>query len=346
MRLHRLMAILLLLESRGQVKAKEMATALETSVRTIYRDIDTLCEAGVPIAAMTGPNGGIYLMGEYSVKMDNLHSEDVINLYLSGVGIHPGGQSDTGIRLKNALLKLEQSLPAGYRGDIAKARKLFYFDETPWWGQVPQIRCLDSLRKALWQGKKVQMTYQKMFEAGSSRVIRPYGLVVKAMEWYLVAFCEGSGIVRTFKCERVAEARILDEACAIPEEFSLEGYWKQSAQQFFDTRMETEQYPVTIRLPKYKDDRLKQLSVYEVREEGGHLVAAVNMHRFDLALDEVLDVMGYAEVLEPRELRDHVREKITQLAEVYAAGPDSRSNRCRDGAGPDAGPLFDEAPDG
>jgi predicted DNA-binding transcriptional regulator YafY len=80
MRLQRLIAILLLIESRGHMKAKELAQALETSVRTIYRDIEALCEAGVPLVAMTGPNGGVSLMEGYQVAMNHLYSDDVINL--------------------------------------------------------------------------------------------------------------------------------------------------------------------------------------------------------------------------------------------------------------------------
>lgn len=316
-RLHRLMAILLLLESRGQIKAKELAVALETSVRTIYRDIDTLCEAGIPLAATTGPNGGIHFMEGYSVNMHNLHGDDVINLYLSGIGIHPDGQSDTGIRLKHTLLKLEQSLPLEYHEDILKAKERFYFDETPWWGQLPKVECLETLRKSVLQSKKLMITYRKVYGETSSRIVRPYGLVVKTMEWYLVAYCEKSGVVRTFKCERIKEAEMMDEPFDFPTEFSLERYWKESAQHFFDTRREVEQYPVLIKLPRYKADSLKHLSIYDIHEEQGYLWATVNMHSWELARDEVLDVIGYAEVITPVELREYAKNELIQRMKAY-----------------------------
>jgi predicted DNA-binding transcriptional regulator YafY len=136
MRVQRLIAILLLIESRGQMKAKDLARALETSERTIYRDVDALCESGVPLVSATGPNGGIALMDNYRLDLNRLYRDDVVNLYLSGIGFHPDG-SEASAKLRNTFLKLEKSLPAEYRLDIENARNRFYYDETPQVGQAP-----------------------------------------------------------------------------------------------------------------------------------------------------------------------------------------------------------------
>ncbi|WP_306440379.1 helix-turn-helix transcriptional regulator [Paenibacillus sp. VTT E-133280] len=125
MRLHRLIAILLLVESRGKMKANDLAEALETSVRSIYRDIDVLAEAGIPLLSTPGPNGGISLMEGYTVNLNQLHGEDVINLFLTGMGIHTGGHTDSGLKLKATLLKLEKSLPASYQNDIQRHKDVF-----------------------------------------------------------------------------------------------------------------------------------------------------------------------------------------------------------------------------
>lgn len=109
MRLHRLVAILLLLESRGKLKAKELAEALETSVRSIYRDVDTLAEAGIPIVSASGPSGGLSLMEGYTVNLKSLHNDEVVHLYLTGLGIYSGAGTESGHKLQNALLKLENT---------------------------------------------------------------------------------------------------------------------------------------------------------------------------------------------------------------------------------------------
>lgn len=125
MRLHRLIAILLLLESRGRMKANELSIALETSVRSIYRDIDVLAESGIPLVTTTGPNGGISLMEGYTVSLRRLHGEEVVQLFLTGMGMPAGGSGETSLLLKNALLKLEASLPAPYQEDIRTAQRRF-----------------------------------------------------------------------------------------------------------------------------------------------------------------------------------------------------------------------------
>lgn len=179
MRLHRLIAILLLVESRGKMKANDLAQALETSVRSIYRDIDVLAEAGIPLLSTPGPNGGISLMEGYTVNLNQLHGEDVINLYLTGMGIHAGGHTHSGLKLKTTLLKLEKTLPSSYQTDIQKAQRRFYFDDTPWWSERIEIPCLESIRTAVWRSQKLKIEYHKINRVISSRKLQPYGLVVK-----------------------------------------------------------------------------------------------------------------------------------------------------------------------
>ena len=134
MRVHRLISILLLIESKGTIKAREIASKLEISLRTVYRDIDSLCEAGIPIATTPGPNGGIYLMEGYSGRIDCLHEEDIINLYINSMGIIPDKQSDMAMKLNNTLMKLQKSLSPNQISELNKIKKRFHFDDTLWWG--------------------------------------------------------------------------------------------------------------------------------------------------------------------------------------------------------------------
>jgi len=237
MRLHRLIAILLLMESRGVIKARDLAQALETSERTVYRDIDTLCEAGVPITSSSGPAGGFCFMEGYTINMKELHCDDIVNLFLSGIGIRPGEQTEASINLKKTILKLENSLPSQYIPDIRTARKRFYFDPAMWWEEKPPIAHMDLLRRSVWKSKKLNIVYTRSsmdMSETSSRVVCPYGLVVKYMDWYLVAFCEKRNDIRVFKCERITETAILEETFSIPEEFSLESFWKKWTKNFKD----------------------------------------------------------------------------------------------------------------
>lgn len=235
MRLHRLIAILLLLESRKLVKAKDLAEALEASERTIYRDIEVLCEAGIPIAATSGPTGGFSLMSGYSISTRDLQGDDVVNLYLSGIGVRPEQHTDASVRLTEAILRLERSLPQEFLPDVEKARERFFFDPAPWWKERPELRFMDTLRRAVWDTRKLRLVYEKRSrhqQERTERVVRPYGLVVKSMDWYLVAWCEERSDLRVFRCDRVLGAELLDETFAIADSFSLSDYWQQWTENF------------------------------------------------------------------------------------------------------------------
>ena len=232
MRLHRLIAILLLLESRGQLKARELAEALEASERTIHRDLATLCEAGIPIQAIAGPAGGFRLMEGYTSHLPQLRPNEAVGLFLRGIGMDPSEQREAHGDLRRALGQLESRLPARYRRDVRVAQKRFYFDPTPWWEGVPVSDHLDILRQGVWHSRKVALEYENAARKKSRRVVRPYGLVVKTTHWYLVAYCEARKAVRTFSVYRITRAELLEETFAWPEGFSLEAYWKARAREF------------------------------------------------------------------------------------------------------------------
>ncbi len=314
MRLHRLIAILLLIESRGQIKAKELAYALETSVRTVYRDIETLCQAGIPIATTTGPNGGVYFMEGYTTKLYNLQEEEAVNLYLTGATVYKG---DTGKNLKYALSNLEKMLPAEYSEDIRLAKDRFYFDEYPWWDKKLELQHMDVLRKSVWNTKKLRIKYCKINNEISARDLLPYGLVVKAMEWYLVAFCTISNSIRTFKCERIIEAEIIDSTFQIPNDFKLERYWKESKKRFTNKCSENEQYPVLIKLRKSHSDILKKCEVFKTDEKDEYIFAEINMHKFEYACKEVDEIIWDTEILSPLELRNFVKSKVKTVLKKY-----------------------------
>ncbi len=318
MRLHRMLAILLLIESRGQMKAKELARALETSVRTIYRDIDALCESGIPLGASSGPGGGIYLMEGYQIDVNNLYADEVVNLYLSGIGIRPEGQTDAGVKLQSTLLKLEKVLPSAYEEDIKKARERFYYDEVPWWGKRAVLPYQEVVRKAVWQSKVLRIRYGRQEEGAEERKVHPYGMVVKNMEWYLVAYCEKAGEIRTFKCDRIQQAVLLEDSFQIAKHFVLKQYWEKQEEEFKRVRSDEEHYPVTIRVHSYDRDLLTKLEVIGSTIEGESILATVNMHKYEYACNEAMDIIGRASIVEPPALREYVKKRAQEIMLEYA----------------------------
>lgn len=317
MRVHRMIAILLLIESKGRMKAKELAYELETSVRTIYRDIDILCEAGIPLTTDTGPNGGIYFAEGYTVGIKNLNGEDIINLYLNGMGIKADRQSDLAVKVNTAFLKLQKNLSSELNQDIITLRNRFYVDDIPWWGEEHKLKNMDLLLQAVWQSQKLNITYQKHNGDTTQRTIRPYGIVVNDQKWYMIAYCEQSNAMRTFKCQRITECQCLSENFIIPESFSIEEFWKQSKQQFIGDCSQSEKYPVTIRLHKRWNNILNDYEIYQIKEEKDYVEASINMYHYETAAEDILKIIGYAEVLEPVELRTFVVERLNHMAKKY-----------------------------
>ncbi|AIQ13132.1 helix-turn-helix transcriptional regulator [Paenibacillus durus] len=318
MRLHRLVAILLLLESRGKLKAKELAEALETSVRSIYRDVDTLAEAGVPIVSVPGPAGGLSLMEGYTVDLKSLHNDDVVHLYLTGLGIYSGAGTESGHKLRSALLKLEKTLPDEYKPDLLKAKSRFYFDDTPWWRERLDAPCLETVRAALWKSHKLTIHYRKPGGELYIRNVRPYGLVVKQGEWYLAAYCEAAEEVRTFKCERISAAEPLEEKLEIPADFALEHYWKGSNKSFKRSRQEREYYPVVLRTKEPSVNLRNKLEILNISWEQDEALLTVNMYGYEAACRDVMELIGCAEVIAPEELRKFIKVKLDDLRTLYA----------------------------
>ncbi len=317
MRTARLIAILLLLESQGKIKAKELAEALETSVRTIYRDIDILCEAGIPIYSTTGPNGGISFMDGYKINMNNLNSDDIVNLYLTGVGIPQDYQTQTNYKLKNILIKLRNNLPGKYADDVNTALNRFYFDDSPWWEEHSFLEFYEILRQAVFQSRIIHIKYEKSNGEVSERIVLPYGLVSKNTEWYMVGLCKESRAVKTFKCSRLIDVKLLDENFSYPEEFSLEQYWQKSVDCFKTSVIDKENYEVNIKLPITKSHILKSFAVRQSRESEGYLYATVEMGNFEQAKIKSMDIAGQAEIIGPQELRGYVKSELVNMISKY-----------------------------
>lgn len=317
LRVHRLISILLLIESKGKIKAKELAEKLETSIRTIYRDIDTLCEAGIPITSTRGPEGGVHFMEGYSVGMDDLRRDDIVNLYLSGKGIHPDIQSEMGLKLHNALLKLEKKLPSKYKDEITKVQTRFYFDDKPWWSERPEFPYIDILINSVWDSKKLRIKYRKVNEDISVRTIHPYGIVVKRMAWYVIAHCENRNEIRTFRCERITDVEEIEEIFTIPQRFSLGEFWMKNEIVFKKNCTITDKYLAVIQVKDKGAHVLKELEVVQTKHQQDFIVATVNMYNYEYACDKIIDIIGHSEVLEPVELRDYTRQKLMDNLELY-----------------------------
>ncbi|HRW92100.1 MAG TPA: YafY family protein [Thermotogota bacterium] len=315
MKYHRLIAILLLLESRRIVSATEMARAFETSERTVYRDIQSLCEAGVPIQAISGPGGGFSLMESSRIKLEHLESQELVSLFLLGQGIHPEQYADNAIQLKNLLMKLQKTLPQEFLPDVKKATNRFLFDPSPWWTEMAPTPFFQELRKAVWKSLAVRMVYEKKAGEEQERVVQPYGLVVKQGEWYMVGFCEKRNEMRIFKCSKIKHLELSDREFHIPEDFSLESFWNSQLKLFFHQVREREREPyfVEVQVPQKMLGFFEDFQIVDRKSQRDSVVLRVNMYSYSYAVYRLIPVLDRLQLLAPAELLTGIQKRLQTL---------------------------------
>ena len=171
--------------------ADELAAELEVSPRTIYRDIEALSSAGIPIYADRGPTGGYQLIDGYRTRLTGLTSAEAQSLFLAGL---PGPAEELGLKefAAAAQLKLLAALPTELRSRAEQIRQRFHLDTPTWFRGDEPTEHLATIADAVWEQRRVRMTYQRWGNQTVEREVDPYGLVLKAGTWYFV----GSGRTR------------------------------------------------------------------------------------------------------------------------------------------------------
>jgi predicted DNA-binding transcriptional regulator YafY len=225
MRASRLVSLLLLLQTRGQMTAGELARELEVSVRTVHRDVEALSESGVPIYAERGPHGGIRLVDGYRTRLTGLTADEAEALFISGL---PGPAAELGLGtvVAAARLKVLAALPTELRARATRLVERFHLDAAGWFQPGEAVPHLADLSEAVWESQRIEIDYER----GDNRVTRtlgPLGLVLKAGVWYLIAAAEDQ--VRTYRVSRVRAVRPLEERFVRPEDFDLAAFWAESS---------------------------------------------------------------------------------------------------------------------
>ncbi|MGE5627998.1 MAG: helix-turn-helix transcriptional regulator [Solirubrobacterales bacterium] len=319
MRLHRLLGIIMLLDSTGTISAGKLAEILETSERTIYRDIDILCEAGIPIVSISGPRGGYSFMENFKINSNNLGKLDVLNLLLQGMGVKSEKNSEASKQLHNIISKLESGLSKENREKIVKAKERFFVDSDPWFGKRSENKYIDIIKDSVMNLKKIKVYYKKYLGEASERILRPYGVVVKNDQWYMAAFCESKNETRIFKCSRLESVQVLEEGFIIPEGFSLERFWESSKEQFV-LKPENKEYKGYIVKIKLQDESymvLKGFNICSSIKTGDYQICDVDMISFETACSVIFPLSHKIEVLEPLILRKFIIEKTNKILALY-----------------------------
>jgi predicted DNA-binding transcriptional regulator YafY len=323
-RASRLVNVLLLLQTRTRMTAGELADELEVSVRTIYRDVDALAEAGVPIYAERGPHGGVRLVDGYRTRLTGLTAEEAEAVFLSGL---PGPAAELGLGtvVAAARLKVMAALPPELRTRAGRVSERFHLDAPGWFQSAEELPHLALLAGAVWESQLVQMTYRRGERAGTvERTIEPLGLVLKGGVWYVLARTSDS--IRTYRVSRVKQASLVGERFVRPEGFDLAAHWEQSRTAY---EQAVERVEVVVRLPadqlSYFGDAAGDRVMADSRRSTDPADAEFIRLRleFDWADDAIaaaLRLPDAVEVIEPAWLRQAIVETARRLLAHYSEG--------------------------
>jgi predicted DNA-binding transcriptional regulator YafY len=236
-RADRLLSLVLLLQARGRTTAQAIAAELEVSVRTIYRDLEALVAAGVPVLTESGPGGGCRLLEGYRFPLRGLRPDEAEALLILGV---PGVLRELG--LDRALDAAQRQIQITAGGPDGSGTPLVHLDMPRWFGGQEEVPGLRNLAQALRSRQLLAVRHQQ--PGAEPQVVAPLGLVNKAGLWYLVASVQGRPGVRVFRVARIASARVLAEPFERPAGFDLAAFWRQWSAEFEASRP---RLPVTLR---------------------------------------------------------------------------------------------------
>jgi predicted DNA-binding transcriptional regulator YafY len=217
MRADRLVATLLLMQSRGRVTAAELAAELEISVATARRDLEALSAAGVPVYPQPGRGGGWQLIGGARTDLSGLTSAEARSLFLLL------GPASATPEVRSALRKLLRALPATFREEASAAASAVVVDPTAWGSaERPRPPLVDLLQSAVVGRRRVRLTYST---GPDPRLVDPWGLVDKGDLWYLIAGTPRGR--RTFRVDRIVSAELTAEPFTLPADFDLSSAWQE-----------------------------------------------------------------------------------------------------------------------
>lgn len=335
MRAARLISAVLLLQSREAMTAAELARELEVSERTVYRDMEALSAAGVPVYADQGRGGGYRLVGGYRTRLTGLTREEAEALFLSGL---PGPAGDMGRAdvLAAAELKVLAALPRALRDAPARANQRFHLDAPGWFGESGPPPMLRDLARAVWDDETVELRYRRK-DSEVTRTADPYGLVLKNGTWYLVARAGGGH--RTYRVDRVAAVRPTGVFFERDEDFDLAAHWRGQAAAFVRSVLREE---ATVRLSPLGMRILRHaVEPYAARQaaaaagepdERGWVATTLPVESTAVAASELMRLGPEVEVLAPPELRARMTGAAARLAELYRtadrpSGPPATGSR-------------------
>lgn len=308
MKVDRLVSMIMILLEKRRVGVQELAEMFEVSPRTVYRDMEAINQAGIPVRSVPGVGGGFEIMPGYKVDRKAFSADDLSALLMGLNSLSGVMQGDA---YRHALAKVRSFIPAEQAGAIELKASQVCIDPRPWMGGGHIARHLDTIKEALQRSRLLAFAYTDGHGNRTERTVEPVQLVLKSNHWYVHAFCRMKSDFRLFRLSRMSGLRMLDEkfaprACPKPV---LE----------LDELLETLQTDIRLRVHASVLDRVLDFCPPErVTPDGAeHYLVDYPFIERDYYYDMLLSLGDKCECLAPEHVRDELRRRIQRMARIY-----------------------------
>lgn len=308
MKVDRLVSIIMILLEKERISAQELADMFEISPRTVYRDIDAINLAGIPIRSTSGVGGGFEIMEIYKMDKKVFSTTDLSAILM---GLSNLSNMIHGNELVNALAKVRSFIPADKARDIEVSANQIYIDLNPWINNRTVQPYLEIIKTALAEHKLLSFDYIDRQGQRISRIAEPYQLVLKGNSWYWQGYCLIRKDFRLFKLTRTSNLKMKEEIFT-PREH-------QNPQLEFNDTLKTMQTTIRLRIHKSILDNLLDYCAYERFTPDGENYYLVDFPFIenDYFYDQLLSFGNKCECLEPFHVREELKRKVQELLLVY-----------------------------
>ena len=297
-----------MLLNRNRVQARDLADHFEVSTRTIYRDIETINNAGIPIVTHQGKNGGLAIIDSYKLDRQVLTLKDMVAMLSVLKGVN---STFNDRQITQAIEKIHALVPENKQNYVKNHLDRVVIDIMPWGSSPRQQEKMVTLQQAIANNILCNITYQDSNGAVSQRKIEPMTLVFKSTAWYLFAYCTMREDFRIFKVGRVVQLTMLAET------FRRKNVsWSQ-----YDTMDtgSTKMIGLVIRFSKKIRHIVEEYFEHSQLEDlpSGDMIATFELPNNDWIISYLLSLGDDAELLEPKYLRTILQKKAEKISNLY-----------------------------
>ena len=308
MKVDRLVSIIMILLDKKRIGAQELADMFEVSPRTIYRDIDAINMAGIPISSISGVGGGFEIMQNYKMDKKVFSTADLSAILM---GLSSLSEMIRGDELVNALAKVRSFIPADKAKDIEMKTNQILIDLSPWVGNQNMQRNLEIIKTAIQQSRRITFQYIGHHGNTTDRVVESYQLVLKSSHWYLYGYCHMRNDFRLFKLSRILSLQIQQESF-VPQDYP-------KPQLGFEEILESVQIKIKIRIHKSVMDRVLEYCSYDLFSPDGeeHYIVIFPFIENEYHYNILMSFGDKCECLEPLHIREEMKRRILDITKLY-----------------------------